>query len=87
MSGRDPALGPPSSEEFYAMIHEEDREILRDTIDAALASGLAYELTVRQVLGDGECRNVLLKGQPLFDLEGYTSELYGVMIPQNKVTG
>ncbi len=87
MSGRDPALGPPSSEEFYAMIHEEDREILRDTIDAALASGLAYELTVRQVLGDGECRNVLLKGQPLFDLEGYTSELYGVMIPQNKGTG
>ncbi len=82
LSGRDPALGPPSSEEFYAMIHEDDREMLHDTIDAALASGLAYELTVRQVLGDGECRDVLLKGQPIYDVEGYTIELYGVMIPQ-----
>jgi len=84
LSGRDPALGPPSSEEFYAMIHEDDREMLRDTIDAALASGLAYELTVRQVLADGECRDVLLKGQPIYDVEGYTIELYGVMIPQPK---
>ncbi len=84
LSGRDPALGPPSSEEFYALIHEDDREMLRDTIDAALASGLAYELTVRQVLGDGECRDILLKGQPIYDVEGYTIELYGVMIPQMK---
>jgi len=84
LSGRDPTLGPPSSEEFYAMIHEDDREMLRDTIDAALASGLAYELTVRQVLGDGECRDVLLKGQPIYDVEGYTIELYGVMIPQTQ---
>jgi PAS domain S-box-containing protein len=83
LSGRDPDLGPPSSEEFYSMIHEEDREMLRDTIDAALASGLAYELTVRQVLDDGECRDVLLKGQPIYDVEGYTIELYGVMIPQS----
>ena len=84
LSGRDPALGPPSSDEFYAMIHEDDREVLRDTIDAALASGLAYELTVRQVLEDGESRELLLKGQPIFSVEGYTTELYGVMIPQGK---
>ena len=81
LSGRDPTLGPPSSDEFFSMIHEEDREMLRDTIDAALASGLAYELTVRQILADGECRDLLLKGQPIFDVEGYTIELYGVMIP------
>ena len=66
------------------MIHEDDREVLRDTIDAALASGLAYELTVRQVLEDGESRELLLKGQPIFSVEGYTTELYGVMIPQGK---
>jgi hypothetical protein len=82
LSGRDPALGPPSSDEFFDMIHEEDREMLRDTIDASLASGLAYELTVRQILGDGEYGDLLLKGQPIFDVEGYTIELYGVMIPQ-----
>ena len=81
LSGRDPAKGPPSSDEFFAMIHEDDREMLRDTIDAALASGLAYELTVRQILGNGECRDLLLKGQPIFDVDGYTTELYGVMIP------
>lgn len=84
LSGRDPALGPPSSDQFYAMIHEDDREVLRDTIDAALASGLAYELTVRQVLEDGESRELLLKGQPIFNVEGYTTELYGVMIPHVK---
>jgi len=83
LSGRDPALGPPSSEEFFAMVHEDDREILRDTIDAALASGLAYELTIRQLRDEGGCRDVLLKGQPIFDVEGYTIELYGVMIPQS----
>ena len=65
------------------MIHEEDREILRDTIDASLASGMAYELTVRQLLADGECRDLLLQGQPIFDADGYTSEIYGVMIPQS----
>ena len=84
LSGRDPALGPPSFDEFFAMIHEEDREMLRDTIDAALASGLAYELTVRQIIAEGEYRNLLHKGQPIFDVEGYTIELYGVMIPQSK---
>lgn len=80
LSGRDPTLGPPSSDEFFSMIHGEDRDMLRDTIDAALASVLAYEVTIRQILGDSECRDLLLTGQPLFDVEGYTIELYGVMI-------
>ena len=83
VGGRDSALGTPTSDEFFEMIHEEDREILRDTIDASLASGMAYELTVRQLLADGECRDLLLKGQPIFDADGYTSEIYGVMIPQS----
>ena len=84
MGGRDSALGTPTSDDFFEMIHEEDREILRDTIDASLAAGMAYELTVRQLLADGECRDLLLRGQSIFDVDGYTSEIYGVLIPQSK---
>jgi PAS domain-containing protein len=63
------------------MIHEDDRDILRQTINAALASGRGYDLVVRQLRADGNHREVLLKGQPIFDAEGYTIELYGVMMP------
>ena len=62
----------PSKEEFYEMIHPEDRDILRQTINTALASGAAYELVIRQK-GPGDVyMDVLLRGQPIFDEEGYT---------------
>ena len=81
LTGRDPDLGVPSPDEFFSMIHEDDRDILRQTINAALASGRGYDLVVRQLRADGNHREVLLKGQPIFDAEGYTIELYGVMMP------
>ena len=82
LAGRTVEQGVPSKEEFYEMIHPEDRDILRQTINTALASGAAYELVIRQKGPRGIYKEVLLRGQPIFDDEGYTTELYGVMIPQ-----
>ena len=81
LTGRDPDLGVPSPDESFSMIHEDDCDVLRQTINAALASGRGYDLVVRQLRADGNHREVLLKGQPIVDAEGYTIELYGVMIP------
>ena len=48
------------------------------------ASTRSVHVLGRQVLEDGESRELLLKGQPIFNVEGYTTELYGVMIPHVK---
>ena len=82
LAGREVDQGVPSTAEFYEMIHPEDRDLLRQTINTSLASGVAYELVIRQRGEDGYYSEVLLRGQPIFDEDGYTTELYGVMIPQ-----
>ena len=82
LAGRDVNRGVPSKEEFYELIHPDDREYLKQTIDTALNSGTAYEAMIRQKGEGARYRHVLLRGQPIIDDAGNTIEIYGVMIPQ-----
>ena len=86
LAGRDVSEGVPNKREFYELIHPDDRDKLKQTIDSALASGSAYEAMIRQRGERGQYRHVLLRGQPILDENGNTIEMYGVIIPQRAVT-
>ena len=72
----------PSRDEYFQMIHPDDRPKLKETLDAALRSGAAYELLVRQRGRGGHHKQLIVRGQPIFDDDGNTVEVYGVLIPQ-----
>ncbi len=78
---RDPALGPPTFAEYVDSIHPQDRERMRRTIIASLENGSAYELRIRQQVGDEGYGQFIARGQPVRDEEGNTVELYGVVLP------
>lgn len=82
LSGRRIEDGVPTREEYWEMLHPEDRPKLKATLDAALESGAAYELLVRQRGKGGQYRKLIVRGQPIFDDNGNTIEVYGVLIPQ-----
>ena len=82
LAGRDREQGVPSAIEYVAMVHPDDREMMRDAINAAKESGDAYELQIRQRDASGDYQTLLIRGQPILDDEGNTIEIYGVLIPQ-----
>jgi hypothetical protein len=84
LAGRRIEQGVPSKDEFYEMIHPDDRAKLNDSFETALQSGAAYELVVRQQGAGGQYRPLLMRGQPIFDDDGKTVEVYGVLIPQRE---
>jgi PAS domain S-box-containing protein len=82
LSGRRVEDGVPTREEYWEMLHPEDRPKMKETLDAALESGAAYELLVRQRGKGGQYKKLIVRGQPIFDDDGNTIEVYGVLIPQ-----
>ncbi len=81
LADRRPEQGVPTHEEYLQLIHPDDREIMKRSIALALESGAAYELRVRQKGGRDGYRRVLVRGQPIFDDQGNTIEIYGVVLP------
>src|SRR5690606_1528581 len=77
MYGRDPALGPPSRDEFEAMLDEESRHIVGEAIAAAVATGepRTYELKARGAAG-GECHRLIV-AIPTRDAEGRVVRMHG----------
>jgi PAS domain S-box-containing protein len=82
LAGRSASEGVPNETEFYAMIHPDDRPALKQTIQSSIQSGSAYELVIRQRGARGRYKRVIVRGQPIFDEDGTTTEVYGVLIPQ-----
>lgn len=80
--GRSPEQGVPTREEYLELIHPEDRGKLMAGIDAAVESGAAYEVHIKQKDARGQYKRVLVRGQPIFDAGGKTIEIYGVVIPE-----
>jgi PAS domain S-box-containing protein len=81
LADRHPEQGVPSREEYFQLIHPNDREKLKQSIEHAMESGAAYEVHVRQKGVRGRYREVLVRGQPIFDDQGNTVEIYGVVMP------
>ena len=81
LADRSPDEGVPTREEYLQLVHPDDRPTLKQSITDALESGAAYEVHLRQRGPGGKYRPVLVRGQPIFDAEGKTTEIYGVVIP------
>lgn len=82
LTGRKRAEGSPTREEYYSMVHPDDRSRLQHANRSAIDSGAAYEISILQRVAGGEYRDVIIRGQPIFDEHGKTVEVYGVVLPK-----
>lgn len=83
MVGRDPQQGTPSRDEFYQMVHPDDRAGLRARVASSMQYGTSYETIIRQRMASGLYGSVLIRGEPLADESGEVFEIYGVSIPRS----
>ncbi|WP_419193980.1 protein kinase domain-containing protein [Novipirellula herctigrandis] len=82
LAGRERAEGTPTMTEYMDLIHPQDRKIMKESITTAIKSGAAYEISIRQRGAQSRYRTLVVRGQPIFDESGKTTEVYGVLIPQ-----
>ena len=82
LAGRKVEDGVPTKDEYIEMIHPDDRDKVEQAFRGTVESGTAYELQIQQRGAGGQYRRVVLRGQPIFDDDGRTIEVYGVVIPQ-----
>lgn len=69
----------PDMQEYFEMVHPDDRADIREAIRNAIEHGAAYELTIRHRRPDGSYNTVIARGQPRMDEEGNVTELYGTI--------
>ncbi|MGI9048960.1 MAG: PAS domain S-box protein, partial [Rubrobacteraceae bacterium] len=77
--GCEPGEDVPSYEKFMEIVHPEDRELLKKSIDAALYGRQPYEFSHRIVLPNGEERIVYRRGKVAFDDEGKPLSMFGTV--------
>ncbi|MFK8113415.1 MAG: protein kinase [Rubripirellula sp.] len=82
LMGRTSDGTAPTRDEFYEMIHPDDRGRLEQSVLASRQSGEAYQEVVRFQGADQEYRPLLIRGKPIVDDQGEAIEIYGVLIPQ-----
>jgi formate hydrogenlyase transcriptional activator len=70
----------PDLESFFNIVHPEDREKLRLTVEEAVRSGEDNGAEYRIVRPDGSIRRVLFRGQPYPASTGQSARLMGVSI-------
>jgi PAS domain S-box-containing protein len=62
--GLDPHSKPPSTEEYLALVHPDDREFVAQEIQTMLAEHRGFDFTKRIVRADGSIRHVRCVGTP-----------------------
>ena len=83
--GYDPNRGTPTRDEFYALVHPDDRGPLREFVQQHIATATAYQRTIRQRLADGNYHRVLIRGEPIVNDNGVVTEIYGVTMRPDAV--
>lgn len=62
--GLDPTGKPPTTEEYFALVHPKDREFVEQAIQEMLTTSRAFDFTKRIVRPDGKIRSVRCVGVP-----------------------
>ena len=70
LHGLDPRGQPPTTEQYLALVHPEDRDTMKQEIQKMFADRLAFDFTKRILRPDGETRHVRCVGVPV--TEGVT---------------
>ena len=76
--GLDPANGPPSSEQYLAIVHPEDRESMASLMERMISDNSGFDVTKRILRAGDEVRYVRCVGTPVPD--SVTSRRIGVGI-------
>lgn len=82
--GYDPATDVASAEAFFARVHPEDRQRVRDASTAIASSGVGMELRCRMLLPDGTVRHVSLDGALLHDQHGQLQRVVGTVLDMSE---
>jgi len=77
--GIDPGTFLGSAEEFYAVVHPDDRERLKDAIARTVDQDLLYEPSYRVILADGSVRFVTARGRLVRDAQGRPTRINGIV--------
>ncbi len=78
LMGLDPDGPSPTVEQYLAMVHPDDREVV-DIVRAQADRGEEYETDYRLVLADGTLRHVHSRTRQVHDADGRVVMLRGVM--------
>lgn len=76
--GYPPDKRNPSYADFLERVHPEDRERVRQALDASVAAGESHELEFRIVRPDGERRQVRSRGRVHRDENGEPARVVGI---------
>ena len=77
--GIDPDGFRGTADEFYAAVHPEDRQALRDALTRAIENGEPYEVVYRAIWPDGRLRHIAARGQLARDRAGQARWLDGLV--------
>src|SRR5206468_3657448 len=77
--GRERGPFPSTSEAFFGLVHEDDREAVRQASVAAQAGTRSYDIDHRIVRGDGTIRWVHEKADVLRDAKGVAVRMVGTV--------
>lgn len=80
MFGLDPQQGEPSYEEIIDMIHPDDRDRYRPTLEHTLRFGEPLFLAFRLIKPNGDMRYLKTRAEVEFDDVGHPLRLFGVVI-------
>src|SRR5690606_19223826 len=64
--------------DFYPYIHPDDRDRVRDAIEATITTGAPYAIEYRIARADGQERWLSAQGRCLFDASGRATRFSGV---------
>jgi PAS domain S-box-containing protein len=76
-TGQVPKIG--AAWDWLEAIHPDDRERVRQTLSHCLATGKLYEIEYHILAKNGECREVLVKGAPVYNDDGSIREWVGTL--------
>ncbi len=82
---RDPAKGAPAIDAAISYYHPLDRDMVKRSVDMALAHGDDYEFTARIIRDDGVQKRVVSRGMCQKNVAGTVVAVFGIFIEADKV--
>ena len=78
--GISPDQYPTDFNSYAALIHEDDRQAVLDTVDRAMREAIAYTVRYRIIRPDGELRWLEGRAQPVRDADGTVRGMTGTCV-------
>ncbi|MBF0479495.1 MAG: PAS domain S-box protein [Candidatus Omnitrophica bacterium] len=77
--GINPANFRGSAEEFFAVVHPEDRDRIKIQMEQSIRNGGPYDVDYRFFLSDGSIRYITARGELIHDANGHPQMIIGII--------